>query len=133
MKSLVIHDPLKIYTLSAPLTLIRLKQIIIYNFFSKNAPTFREGMNYERIVHQKRQYVWIIPTGIGEFKPDKPDKKGVRWNKTFGRHDKGTIGEAGASSVLTWRGCQRSPCPEKDFNEDAGNPHLKKLLSRRAH
>ena len=105
MKSLVIHDPLKIYTLSAPLTLIRLKQIIIYNFFSKKGSIFREEMNCERKVHQKQQYVRSIPTGIGEFKPDKPDKKGVRWNKTLGRHDKGTIGEAGASSVLTWRGC----------------------------
>ena len=63
-------------------------------------------MNCERKVHQKQQYVRSIPTVSGEFKPNKVDKKGVRWNKTLGRHDKGTIGEAGTSDALACRGCQ---------------------------
>ena len=71
-------------------------------------PIFREEMICRWKVHRKQQYLWNIPTGSGEYKPAKPDKKGVRWNKTFGRHDKGSIGEAGTPIALAWSGCQTS-------------------------
>ena len=45
-----------------------------------------------------------MPMGSGEFKPRKPDNKGVKWNKTFGYDDEGTIGEAGTPDTLAWRG-----------------------------
>jgi hypothetical protein len=69
-------------------------------------PIFGEGMNCGWKVHRKQKYTWITPTGSGEFKPDKVDKKGVRWNMTFEYHDKASIDEAGTSSVIAWRGCQ---------------------------
>jgi len=47
-----------------------------------------------------------VPTGSGELTPDKPHKSGVRWNKTFGINDKGTVDEAGTSDALARRGCQ---------------------------
>jgi len=50
-----------------------------------------------------------VPTGSGEFTPDKPIKKGLRWSKTSGRgHDGGTVDEAGTSNPSGRRGCQQS-------------------------
>jgi len=45
--------------------------------------------------------------GSGELTPDKPIKKGERWNKTSGLEDDGgTVDEAGTSNPSGMRGCQ---------------------------
>jgi hypothetical protein len=46
-----------------------------------------------------------VPTGSGELTPDKPHKSGVRWSKTSGMDDGGTVDEAGNSDPLWRRGC----------------------------
>ena len=47
-----------------------------------------------------------IPMGSGKSNPDKPSKKdGGRWSKTFGSQEEGTVGKAGTSDALAWRGC----------------------------
>lgn len=66
----------------------------------------QEEMNCERKIHQKLRNAGCMPMGSGEFKPRKPDNKGVKWNKTFGYDDEGTIGEAGTPDALAWRGSQ---------------------------
>jgi len=38
-----------------------------------------------------------VPTGSWELTSDKPHKSGVRWNKTSGLRDGGTVYEAGTS------------------------------------
>jgi len=41
-----------------------------------------------------------VPAGSGELTPDKPIKKGERWNKTSGlKDDGGTVDEAGTSTL----------------------------------
>ena len=55
-----------------------------------------------------------VPTGSGEFTPDKPIKKGERRNKTSGLegHDGGTVDEAGTSNPSGMRGCQKDELPK---------------------
>ena len=48
----------------------------------------------------------LVPAGSGELTPDKPIKKGVRWSKTSGLYDGGTVNEAGTSNPPGMRGCQ---------------------------
>ena len=48
-----------------------------------------------------------VPTGSGELTPDKPIKRGERWNKTSGLEDDGgTVDEAGTSNPSGMRRCQ---------------------------
>jgi|YelNatPaOPRAMG01_1025707.scaffolds.fasta_scaffold00149_70 hypothetical protein len=56
---------------------------------SKKAPTFREEMNRGKF-NNSCTIARSVPTDSGELTPDKPHKRGVRWNKTFGMNDKGT-------------------------------------------
>jgi len=74
---------------------------------SKKAPTFMEEMNCEMFINLGGR-ADSIPTGSGELTPDKPYKKDMRWNKTSGLHDGGTVDEAGTSDPLGRRGCQKS-------------------------
>jgi len=74
---------------------------------SKKAPTFREEMNCQPKSLSIQAILKSVPTGSGEFTPDKPIKKGVRWNKTPGlKDDGGTVDEAGTSNPSGMRGCQ---------------------------
>jgi len=75
---------------------------------SKKAPTFREEMNCQRKSLSIQAISKSVPTGSGEFTPDKPIKKSLRWNKTSGLegHDGGTVDEAGTSNPSGMRGCQ---------------------------
>jgi len=72
---------------------------------SKKVPFFREEMNCE-MFNNPREITIPVPTDSREFTPDKPHKSGVRWNKTFGINDKGTVDEAGTSNPSGMRGCQ---------------------------
>jgi alanine dehydrogenase len=49
-----------------------------------------------------------VPTGSEELMLDKISKKSVRWNKTSGLHDRGTVDEAGTFDPLGRRGCQKN-------------------------
>ena len=87
----------------------------IYNILSKKAPTFREEMNCDRRVNKVQRNIDSVPMGSGELTPDKPPKKdGGRWSKTFGIHEEGTVGEAGTSDALAWRGCQSGKLKPED-------------------
>jgi len=80
-------------------------QSISYKFMSKKAPFFREEMNCGKF-NNFCTIAGSVPTGSGELTPDKLSKKSVRWNKTSGLHDGGTVDEAGTSDPLGRRGCQ---------------------------
>jgi len=79
---------------------------------SKKAPTFREEMNCQPKSLSIQAILNSVPTGSGEFTPDKPIKKSLRWNKTPGLegHDGGTVDEAGTSNPSGMRGCQIIDC-----------------------
>jgi O-6-methylguanine DNA methyltransferase len=79
----------------------------LYESMGKKAPTFREEMNCGKISNSYN-IARSVPTGSGELTPDKPHKSGVRWNKTIGINDIGTVDEAGTSDTLGRRGCQRN-------------------------
>jgi len=51
---------------------------------SKKAPTFREEMNCQPKCLSIQAILKSVPAGSGEFTPDKPIKKGLRWNKVSG-------------------------------------------------
>jgi hypothetical protein len=76
---------------------------------SKKAPTFREEMNCEKLINSGGT-ADSAPTGSGELTPDKPHKSGVRWSKTSGVYDGGTVDEAGTSNPSGMRGCQMMLC-----------------------
>jgi hypothetical protein len=78
---------------------------------SKKAPTFREEMNCE-MINNSDNIAKSVPTGSGELTPDKSHKSGVRWSRTSGLHDGGTVDEAGNSDLLGRRGCQNSKSME---------------------
>jgi len=69
-----------------------------------------------------------VPTGSGELTPDKPIKKGERWNKTSGLegHDGGTVDEAGTSNPSGMRGCQLENAGDMpgDGNSSAVSEHF---------
>jgi len=74
---------------------------------SKKAPTLREEMNCQPRSLSIKTRSKSVPTGSGELTPDKPIKKGERWNKTSGlKDDGGTVDEAGTSNPSGMRGCQ---------------------------
>jgi len=62
----------------------------------KKDSIFREAMNCEKYT-LNRGITALIHTGSGELTPDKISKKSVRWNKTPGMNDEGTVNEAGTS------------------------------------
>ena len=67
---------------------------------SKKAPTLREEMNCQPKSLSIQAISGSVPTGSGELTPDKPIKKGARWNKTSGlKDDGGTVDEAGTSTL----------------------------------
>lgn len=75
MKSFVIHDPLKIYTLSAPLTLIGLKQIIIYNFLAKMLLSLeRRRIGNEKFIGNGNMYGSYLRT-LGNLSLTSPIKR----------------------------------------------------------
>ena len=79
---------------------------MFYKFLSKKSQIFREEMKRERNDNIDMINNKSIPMGNGKSKPDKLSKKdGGRWSKTFGSQEEGTIGEAGTSDALAWRGC----------------------------
>jgi len=61
---------------------------------SKKAPTFREEMNSFK--SSSIQAILKLRPRATES-ADKPIKKGLRWNKTSGQDDGGTVDEAGTS------------------------------------
>jgi len=63
-----------------------------------------EEMNCE-VFNNSKNLTEPVPMGSGELTPDKPIKMGVRWSKTSGLHDGGTVDEAGASNPSGMRGC----------------------------
>ena len=49
----------------------------------------------------------VYPWAVGNLSLINHLKRMVgRWSKTFGSHEEGTVGEAGSSGALAWRGCQ---------------------------
>jgi hypothetical protein len=62
-------------------------------------------MNCE-IFNNSNDIIISVPAGSGELTPDKLIKKGVRWSKTSGLYDGGTVDEAGTSNPSGMRGCQ---------------------------
>jgi hypothetical protein len=74
---------------------------------SKKAPTFMEEMNCEMFINLGGR-ADSIPTSSKELTHNKLSKKSVRWNKTSGLHNRGTVDEAGTSNPLERRGCQKS-------------------------
>jgi len=81
------------------------EQLYSYKDISKKAPTFREEINCEKL-NNRDNVMKSVPAGSGELTPDKPIKKGVRWSKTSGLYDGGTVNEAGTSNPSGMRGCQ---------------------------
>jgi hypothetical protein len=71
---------------------------------SKKAPIFRGEMNCE-MLNNSDNIAKSVPTGSGELTPDKPHKSGVRWSKTSGMDDGGTVDEAGTPNPSGMRGC----------------------------
>jgi len=77
-----------------------------YKDVSKKAPTFREEMNCE-MFNNPYNIMKSVPTDSRELTPDKLSKKSVRWSKTSGLYDGGTVDEAGTSNPSGVRGCQQ--------------------------
>jgi len=85
-----------------------------YESMSKKAPAFREEMNCEMFTNLGGMED-SIPTGSGELTPDKLSKKSVRWNKTSGLHDGGTVDEAENPDPSGRRGYQRKLTREEEL------------------
>jgi hypothetical protein len=58
-----------------------------------------------------------VPAGSGKSTPDKPIKKGVRWSKTPGTSDGGTVDEAGTSNPSGMRGCRFNTGIYREFEK----------------
>jgi len=65
----------------------------------------------------------LLPMGSGEVTPDKPIKMGVRWSKTSGLYDGGTVDEAGTSNPS-----RDERMPEEDGEDALAFPNSSTII-----
>ena len=78
---------------------------VAYNPPSKKAPCLQAGDELQKL-NIGVTNINSVPWGTGELKPDKPNKNGGRWSKTFRLYEEGTVDEAGTPHALAVGGCQ---------------------------